>query len=57
MWVDGGPESTDISDLFKVARYAHLHEPGSTVFPVVAEEVGAIRDACNRWLETDSHEL
>lgn len=50
LFIDGGPEPADTSNLFKVARYAHLHEAGSTVFPVMAEEVTAVRDACNRWL-------
>lgn len=50
LFIDGGPEPADTSNLFKVARYAHLHESGGTMFPVMVEEIVAIRDSCNRWL-------
>lgn len=52
-----GENKVSADDLTEsIKEHLSLREPGAIAYAILPEEVEAIRDACNDWLERESQE-
>ena len=50
-------DSTDTPDQFDLLRDDYLNTAGDVAFPILPEEIEAIRDACQKWLDAQESQV